>query len=379
MQYRLRMRTVLIVGAGIAGSTLAYWLARHGMQPTVVERAQEQRSSGSPVDVRGPAAAVVQRMGVLPRLQYNATRTTRMAVVDGQGRRLGSIPLQLGKGVAVELPRGDLAAALADAARDGAEFRYGDTVTALADDGAGVDVTFEQASPRRFDLVVGADGLHSRVRRLAFGADTAFVRHLGMYVSTVTLDAPVDDERTVLLHNAPGRAVAVHPATGRAIAAFMFRSPAQPGLDHHDVERHKELVVAAYAGMDWQVPALLERVRAVDDLYFDSVSRVRIDRWARGRTVLVGDAASCVTLFGEGSSGAIAGAATLADALAAQGADVATALRRYEDAHRKLVRPRQRGAAAASHFLVPATGAGIAARDLGVRLGRLVPVRGYTA
>ena len=116
----------------------------------------------------------------------------------------------------------DLAAILADAGRDNADYLYSDSVVSLTDDGNGVDVTFEHAAPRRFDLVVGADGLHSRVRELVFG--TGFVKHLGLYVATVDLAGAVDDERTVLIHNTPGRAAAVHPATGRGIAAFIFRS-----------------------------------------------------------------------------------------------------------------------------------------------------------
>ena len=146
---------------------------------------------------------------------------------------------------------------------------------------------------------------------------TGFVKHLGLYVATVDLAGAVDDERTVLIHNTPGRAAAVHPATGRGIAAFIFRSDEITGLDHRDTARQREIVATAYAGVGWRVPELVERLRTADDMYFDSVSRVRMDRWSRGRIVLLGDAASCVSLFGEGSSLAIAGGAALADAVAA--------------------------------------------------------------
>lgn len=362
------MHTVLIVGAGIAGSTLAYWLARDGMDVTVVERAQGTRSSGSPVDVRGPAAAVVERMGVLPRLRAAATHVTGLAVVDAAGRRIGRVPTRSGRGVEVELPRGDLAAVLAAASRDAAEFRHGDTVTSLSGDGGGVDVTFERAAPQRFDLVVGADGLHSQVRRLVFGPETRFVTHLGMYVATVVLDGPAEDPRTVLMHNAPGRCAAVHPGTGRAIAALMFRSPPAPDPGRHDTGGQRELVARAYAGMEWRVPELLDRLFAAEDFYFDSVSRVRLDGWSRGRVTLLGDAASCVSLFGEGSSTAIAGAATLGIAIGAHRHDPPAALRRYEDTHRRLVGPRQRGVGPTSHLLVPATAAGLAVRDAAVRM-----------
>lgn len=351
------MSRILIVGAGIAGSTLAWWLARNGTDVTVVERADATRSSGNPVDVRGPATAVVERMGLVTRLREAATTATGMALVDRRGGWIGRVPIQTGDGI--EIPRADLARVLADAAREDAEFRHGDSVTTLTDEGTGVGARFEHAAPERFDLVVGADGLHSRVRRLAFGPDEHVVRHLGMYVATLGLDEPADDPQTVLLHNEPGRALAVHPGTGRAGAAFLFRAPPSAGADPHALLAHR------YAGMGWRVPELLERARAADDLWFDAISRVRLPRWSRGRIVLVGDAASCVSLFGEGSSLAIAGAATLAAALAS--GPVEDALRAYEHAHRRRTTPRQRGVGPASHLLVPATGAGLALRDAVVR------------
>jgi 2-polyprenyl-6-methoxyphenol hydroxylase-like FAD-dependent oxidoreductase len=363
----MSIRNVLVVGAGVAGSTAAYWLARHGMAVTVVERAVGNRSSGSPVDVRGPAYGVAERMGVLPQLRAAATLATGMSAVDADGRRIGWVPMQLGDGI--EIPRSDLVATLSDAGRDLAEYRYGDTVTALDDDDNGVAVTFEHAPPGRFDLVVGADGLHSRVRELAFG--TGFVEHMGLYVATVDLAEEVDGH-TVLIHNTPGRAVAVHPTTGRAGAAFIFRSPELSGVDLRDTTGQREIVRATYAGMGWRVPELLDRLRAAEDVYFDAVSRVRLDRWASGRIVLLGDAASCVSLFGEGSSLAIAGAATLADAIAAHPTDPATALRTYEQHHRRLVAPRQRWMGVGSRLIVPATPVGLVARNAAMRLGPLL-------
>lgn len=358
----MSVRSVLVVGAGIAGSTLAYWLGRHGMDVTVVERTTGQRSSGSPVDVRGPALDVVERMNLLAPLREAATRATNLTVVDSHGRHLGWVPTQTSPD-GLEIPRADLAAILAAETREHAEFRYDDTIRALHDDGYGVDVTFDRAAPRRFDLVVGADGLHSRVRRLTFGPEREFISHLGLYIATLKLDQAPADPHTVLMHNAPGQAVTIHPGTGREGAAFIFRHPRLPELTERDPERHKELIVSTYADTRWRVPELLNRVRDSEDLYFDSVSRIRLDTWTRGRTALVGDAASCVSLLGEGSSMAIAGAATLAQALAATPNDPTAALHRYEHAHRRRLRPRQRGATLTSHLLVPATQTGIRTRN----------------
>lgn len=360
------VRSVLVVGAGIAGSTLAYWLGREGMEVTVVEQATGQRSSGSPVDVRGRALAVVDHMNLQAPLRQVATLATTLTVLDRHGRSIGSIPTQANPGN-LEVPRSDLAAILTSAARDHAEFVYDDTVRALHDDGRGVEVSFERGAERRFDLVVGADGLHSRVRRLVFGPESRFSSHLGLYIATTTLDGPADDPTTVVMHNAAGRSVAIHPARGREIAAFIFRHPRLP--EHHDQDHHRrQLIGDTYTGMGWRVPELLERLAYSDDLYVDAVSRIRLDTWTRGRVVVLGDAASCTSLLGEGSSMAIVGAATLAQALTAQPSDPTAALQRYERVHRPRVLRHQRGAATTSHVLVPATRAGVTARNMIVRI-----------
>jgi 2-polyprenyl-6-methoxyphenol hydroxylase-like FAD-dependent oxidoreductase len=364
----MKQRAVLISGAGVAGPTLAYWLSRSGFEPTVVERSAGQRSSGNPVDVRGEAMDVVERMGVLPRLRQAATTVSGLAFVNASGRRVGRIRVGQPDGAELEVPRAGLATVMYDAARKRAEFVFGDSITALRQDPAGVDVTFATGAPRRFDLVIGADGLHSAVRRLVFGPACGYVRHLGMYVATLQLGYPADDPSTVLMYNLPGRSVSVHPVNGNAMAAFIFRSPAIDGLDNRDTAACQQIVLDAYRGGGWELPRLLDRVRAADDLYFDSVSRVRLPSWSQGRVALLGDAASCMSLFGNGSSLAITGAATLARVLAATPDDYATAFRAYEDEHRVRVRPTQRGRLIAGALLVPATRAGIAARDLAVRV-----------
>jgi 2-polyprenyl-6-methoxyphenol hydroxylase-like FAD-dependent oxidoreductase len=380
-------QTVLISGAGIAGPTLAYWLARHGFHPTVVEHAAGLRSSGSPVDVRGPALDVAEQMGVMPRIRDAGTDRTGMSFVNATGRRIGRVnqrALQQAAGSReVELPRGDLAAILYQASRDHAEFLFHDSVIALRQDEHGVGVTFEHAQPRRFDLVIGADGLHSAVRRVAFGPESDFVHHMGLYVATMRLeglkglDGLVERGREVIMYNTPGRAVAIHPSRGDALAFFAFRRPAVPGFDYRDTAQHKRLLAAAFADGSWQVPELLQRMQAADDLYFDSVSQVRVRPWWRGRVALLGDAASCVSLFGDGSSLAMAGAFTLAQELVASPGDHRLAFRRYEASQRTVVDPRQRNIARGASLLIPATRAGILARNLATRLWPLGATAGW--
>jgi 2-polyprenyl-6-methoxyphenol hydroxylase-like FAD-dependent oxidoreductase len=372
---------ILISGAGIAGPTLAYWLARHGFRPTVVEIARGQRSSGSPVDVRGPAVAVADRMGVMPRLRSAGTAVRTLTFRNARDREVGRVNMGAMRRAAgsreVEIPRGDLATILYEAARDDAEFLFADTITALHQGPDGVEVTFEHAAPRRFDLVVGADGLHSTTRRLAFGPEAEFIRHMGVYVATVSLGGAADSDTDVLMYNTPGSAVSIHPSRGTALAAFMFRSPEIADFDYRDTAQHRRLLEAAFGGAGWRLPELLARVREADDLYFDAVSQIRLPSWSTGRVTLLGDAASSVSLFGEGSSLAMAGAYSLASALAAT-PEPEVALRRYEAEHRKLTGPKQRLGSQAAAMLIPATRAGLAARNAATRLWPLAAAASWT-
>jgi len=312
------------------------------------------------------AYQVAERLGVLSRLQEAATRVRELIFVDATGRRVASMRTRRTDNREVEVPRADLSAILVEAGRGAAEFLFDEMITQLRPDDDGVDVTFDRQAPRRFDLVVGADGIHSGVRRLAFGPETDFVKPLGMYVATANLGVPMERDDLVIMHNEPGTAIALHPATGSSLAAFMFRSPAR--IDHRDPEARRELLKQAYRSVAWRTEELLSAYLAAEDAYFDSVSRIRAASWSRGRVTLLGDAASCVSLFGDGSSSAMEGAATLAATLAASPHDISKALARYESAHRAVTRPRQRGVLIASQLLIPSSRLAITLRDQALRL-----------
>jgi 2-polyprenyl-6-methoxyphenol hydroxylase-like FAD-dependent oxidoreductase len=357
---------VLIAGAGIAGSTLACLLGRAGHEVVVVERDQGVRSSGNPVDVRGPAFGVAERLGVLPRLREHATDVSVLVIVDRAGREVARLPTRRHPERELEIGRSDLCAALVEAGRGGADFRFDDSIAGMRQDAGGVDVSFERAEPERFDLVVGADGVHSSVRRAAFGPEGDFSRSLGMYVATVRGQVGVSRD-AVLLHNEPGAATALHPAAGNPGAAFFFRSR-QP-IDVRDREATRRLLTEVYAGDVWRNREMLELYLAADDSYFDAVTRIRVPSWSRGRITLLGDAASSVSLFGEGSSAAMVGAALLSRALHLE-AELSSALRRYERAQRRFARRGQRAAGLVSHLLVPGTAAGIAVRNRALSAAR---------
>ena len=187
-----------------------------------------------------------------------------------------------------------------------------------------------------------------------------------MYVATATLGVPLERDDLVIMHNEPGTAVALHPGTGVSGVAFMFRSEVR--IDHRDLDARRQLLQQVYANVAWRAQELLSAYLMADDVYFDSVSRIRVPSWSRGHITLLGDAASCVSLFGDGSSSAMEGAATLAAFLSASPHAIPTALARYESTHRSATRFRQRGVWIASHLLIPRSGLGITLRDRGLRL-----------
>ena len=360
---RMGDRSVLVSGGGVAGSTVAFWLAMSGWSVTIVERSAGTLSSGSPVDVRGSAGAIARGMGIWPDLQESATGVERLVFVDAGGRPLASIRTQK-RGYhhnEVEVSRDVLIRLLLGKARDNSRIIEGDSVTSLHQDGGGVDVEFRRTPSRRFDLVVGADGIHSTVRALAFGPEDRFARPFGMFVGTVRSDMPIEDPHTVLMYNEPGTSLTIHPAGGQPGFAFIFRG--QHDVDYRDADQGRRLVESTYAGGGWLTTKALQEWGTAGERYFDAVTRVDVPQWSAGRVVLLGDAASCISLFGEGSSSAIVGAKTLAEAIARHPCDPSSAFADYEYTHRKYVRPLQRGAGIASRLLVPKTRSGITIRN----------------
>jgi 2-polyprenyl-6-methoxyphenol hydroxylase-like FAD-dependent oxidoreductase len=360
---------VLISGASIAGPTLAYWLVRHGHTPTIVELGPRPRASGYPIDVRGPAIEVAERMGVLDRVRALSVDTERVDFVhDGRSASLAMRSLRRAAGVRdLELLRGDLVTTLYDATKNDVEYRFGDSVRSSTQDVDGVSVEFEHGRAERFDVVVGADGSHSQVRRLAFGPEERFRKYLGLYVGGAGVDTRFGVADRCVLYNAPGRAAGVYRFGDTASAIFLFRRTEELTYDYRSADEHKRLLAAEFPGMGGQVDELLADAVAADDFYFDSVSQIRMPSWSTGRVTLVGDAGyGPALLSGSGTTLAMVGAYVLAGELAAGPPE--QALARYESAHRPLVTRAQRSAGGGGQVLVPATAGGIRLRDLLARL-----------
>jgi len=365
-------REILISGAGLAGPALAYWLHRHGFHPTVVERAPALRSGGYKVDVRGSAIEVLKRMGVYESARALDTGMRTVTYVRRDGRPLAVLDANLlmgRRGDDIEIMRTDLTRILYDATAADVEYVFGDAIASMTDTPDGVEVTFEKGAPRRFALVVGADGLHSATRRLALGETP--LTHLGAYMSICTVPNRLRIDREEYMYFEPGR-LAFAYSTGPDAPAKVGLAFASPELsyDRRDVVAQKRLIRTAFAGLGWEVPQLLDAVDAADDLYFDSISQVELPRWSAGRVALIGDAAYCPSpAAGQGTSLALVGAYVLADALATSAEPFAA----YEAAMRPYVEKNLAFGRKMAKDMVPGGRLQIAVRNYGMRTLKFHP------
>lgn len=340
-------KNVLISGASIAGATLAYWLRRHGFTPTVVERAPSIREGGYKVDVRGAALDVLRRMDLLDDVRARRTQVRGGSVVNAAGKRVASMDGDTFGGRVhedAELLRGDLNTLLYKLTASEVEYRFDDSIRSLDEAADGVRVTFDGGHTQPFELVIGADGLHSTTRELAFGPESQFVHDLGHYISIFTVPNHLGLDRWELTYVGPSRTALVYSTARDAGAKAMFLFASEP-LNHHALDRAEQqrLLSAAYAGEGWEVPRLLEGLADAPDFYFDALAQVHLDSWSAGRVALVGDAAYCASpASGQGTSLALVGAYTLAGELATAGGDHRAGFNAYERLMRPFVEQNQK-------------------------------------
>ena len=236
------------------------------------------------------------------------------------------------------------------------KYIFNDSITALNETGDGVDVEFDHAPPQSFDLVVGADGLHSRVRALAFGPESQFLRHLGYYIAIFSTPNFLELDHSGIYHAVVGKRVGLFSARNntQATASFYFDS-APLEYDRRDVAQQKQIVRDRFQGEGWRIPELLRHLEDASDLYFDMISQVKMDTWSKGRAVLLGDAGYCPSpVSGMGTSLAVVGAYVLAGELKQSEGDYAGAFAKYEIRMRAFVTEAQKLAGSADWF-VPRT------------------------
>lgn len=365
----------LISGASIAGPVTAYWLARGGVDVTVVEHAQALRKTGGhAIDLFRPAMEISERMGVMSRIQQRATGTTILTVNRPWSKRPAHIDYVKLIGVMsdrhVEIMRDDLSEIYYQASRDDADYRFGDRITSISDDGT---VSFQNAADERFDIIIGADGLHSGVRRLVFGENVS-EQFLGGYLAVVSVPKSLAREGQMAGVYEPRRMAMVYTADhlDDARAVFVFRPEHQLDYDHRDVERQKAQLGAAFAGMGGQVDRWLVELDSTPAFYFDAITQLQMDTWTRGRVTLVEDAGYCPgPAVGGSTSLAVYGAYVLATELRRAARDYAAAFAAYETAMRGPVLSSRALAKVNAKTVVPSSRWGINAL---VGVARLVSV-----
>ncbi|GAA0920895.1 FAD-dependent monooxygenase [Pseudonocardia zijingensis] len=336
-----------MAGASIAGPALAHWLHRWGAEVTVVERAPGLRPGGQAVDARGVAKEVIRLMGLDAAVRAARTDTAGAHTVDADGAVLETFRADDDGGdgyiAEIEILRGDLARVLHEHTRDHVEYVFSDRIAELTQDADGVDVIFAGGGRRRFDLVVGADGLHSGLRATVFGPHERFIRHLGLVLAFYSVPNEFGLDRWMLQYNDAGRTALLRPIQDATRAMAMFSFPAAEfAVDHRDVTDQKRLLRERMAGFGWLTPRILAHLDDTPDFYFDQVAQVVMDRWSRGRVALLGDAAfSASPMSGGGTGLALVGAYLLAGELATAGWDPEAGFAGYEARMRPFVAANQ--------------------------------------
>lgn len=360
---------IAVCGAGIAGPTLAFWLTRSGHKVTLIELAPEPRAGGYMIDFWGVGYDVAERMGLREAVHAAGYDLQEVRYVDARGRTAGRIGVEVMQrelgGRFTSLPRGALARLLYDAVAPHVEALFATTVAAIHQRN-GVRVLLNNGKARDFDLLVGADGLHSTVRSLAFGPRADFERSLGYHVAA--FDAPgyrPRDPLAYVSYSDPGRQISrFAERDDRTMFLFVFASERLPGDEPRELAAHKACLCRVFADIQWEWPAIRRALDACEDVYFDRVSQIVTPAWSEGRVTLLGDAAGAVSLVaGEGAGIGMAAAYVLAAELADCDGDPTPAFARYEARMRPFVERKQAAARSFATSFTPRTALGVWLRN----------------
>ncbi len=369
---------IVINGIGIAGPALAYWLTRSGHAVLLVEEASQLRPDGYVIDFWGIGYDIAERMGLIGDIRRLGYQMREVRFVDRDGRKRGGFDVEVFGRMTndrfTSVRRADVSATIYHALEGRVETIFGDSVAGIEERDDGVLLTFDHAPPRHADLVIGADGLHSRIRRLTFGPESEFEVSLGYHVAAFEVEGyRPRDELVYVSHGLPGRQVSRFAMRNdKTLFLLIFRDEYLRGDDPNSVLRN------AFAGAGWEWPQIERELEGASGLYFDTVSQIRMNRWTKGRIALVGDAAACVSLMaGEGTGLAIVEAYVLAGELHACAGDFATAFARYEQTLMPFLRTKQASAARFASSFAPGTALGITFRNVVTKLMRVPFIAEY--
>jgi 2-polyprenyl-6-methoxyphenol hydroxylase-like FAD-dependent oxidoreductase len=370
---------VLISGAGIAGPALAFWLQRFGHEATIVERSPNLRTGGYIIDFWGVGYEVAEKMGLGPKLKEVGYKVDEVRVVRRDGKRVSGFPVEgfVGGDLShfTSIPRGDLASLIYEKLDGRVETLFGDSIVSMQQTASWVDVTFEHAAPRRYDLVVGADGLHSNVRMLEFGPESEFEKYLGYKAAAFSVHGyPHRDELAYVMYTQVHQQVGRFTMRdGRTMFIFIFTDEERDRGEAHDVQAQKAMLRARFGDSGWECPEILDALDRAEELYYDRVSQIKMpDSWSKGRVALLGDAAYCVSLLaGQGSALAMAGAYILAGELSRAGDDHEKAFRVYHDRFASFAAEKQKGALRFAGFFVPKSKLQLFIRNQAMKLLRV--------
>lgn len=367
-------KNVLISGAGIAGLTLAYWLKRFGFNPTVAEVSPELRKGGYAIDFWGAGFDIADRMGIVADLKKADLGISEVSFVDENNKRKGAMNYahlkKLMNGRAFTLLRSDLSKIIYEHLSNDVEIIFGDTITAIEQHENNAAVKFRKGGSRNFDLVIGADGLHSVVRNLAFGNEAQFEKYYGYYTSSFTIETGTSVGKAFSLYNVPGKQVAIYSISEKKAAAFfIFTAPQKLSYEHRDIEKQKQILRSEFENVGWKTAEILSKMDAAPDFYFDTVSQIRMKNWSNNRVTLAGDACDCPSLLsGQGSTLAMVGAYILAGELKEYNGNYKTAFAQYENIFKPFIESKQKIAQTFAKSLVPKSKFGIWMRNTFVNL-----------
>ncbi len=367
---------IAINGIGVAGPTLAWWLERFGHKPVLFEKAPELRTGGYVIDFWGVGYDVAEKMGLLPALYDQGYIMKALRMVDRHGAKIAGMDVDIFRKLInnryLSVARSDLAATIYRACND-LQSSFNNSIAGIEQHAGGVTIQASDGSQQEFDLVVGADGLHSQVRTLAFGPESQFERYLGYYAAAFSLPGyQPRDELIYVSHTVPQRQVA-HVALRNDLTLFLFIFRAKL-LDSQPTTAPAARAVLrdVFGDMQWEVPEILARMDEAEEIYFDRVSQIRMDRWTNGRVALVGDAAACVSfLAGEGTGLAMTEAYVLAGELHRAGGDYTQAFRNYETILQPFLAQKQQAALKFAGFFAPKNSWGLFLRDLATNAASL--------